>query len=79
MTYNRGRCLGTRTRRWVLRRVPVAVMPGGCVLVRLMGMLGLQKADAPGQRDAEEEGERQPEAIVGMEGDFGQKVGERNA
>ena len=60
--------------------VSVAMLPGGPVRVRLMGMLGLQKAaDAPGKGDTEEEGERQPKAVMGMEGNFGQEVGQRNA
>ena len=47
--------------------------------VRLMRMLGLQKADAPGEGDAEEERERQAEAVVRVKGDLRQQVGERDA
>ena len=41
-------------------------------LKRLMSVLGLEKSDAPGESDAEEQGKCQSQAVVGVEGNFGQ-------
>lgn len=49
------------------------------VVVRVVGMLRLDQANAPGQRDAAEQGRGEPEPVVGVERDLGQQVGQRDA
>jgi hypothetical protein len=42
-------------------------------------MLRLQETDTPGQGNPQKEGQRQPQAVMRVERDLGQQVGQRNA
>src|SRR5690349_6274825 len=60
-------------------RMPMQYVIGRVVVVRRMRVLGLEEADAPGQRDAGQERDCQPKAVVRMECHLRQEIGQRDA
>lgn len=64
----------------VLVAVPLmCVLALTAVVIVLVGVPGLQKANAPSQGHAQRQGQRQPQPVVRMKRDFGQKIRQRNA